>query len=67
MAAREVVVLVSGRGKREPLRRVLAGVATPDVPASVLAGHPELHDPHRPGRLFRMTRRVLRLRDIWAA
>ena len=40
MAAREVVVLVSGNGKREPLRRVLAGVATPDVPASVLAGHP---------------------------
>ncbi len=40
MAAREVVVLVSGSGKREPLRRVLAGVATPNVPASVLAGHP---------------------------
>ena len=40
MAAREVVVLVSGSGKREPLRRLLAGVATADVPASVLAGHP---------------------------
>ena len=40
MAAREVVVLVSGSGKREPLRRLLAGVARADVPASVLAGHP---------------------------
>jgi glucosamine-6-phosphate deaminase len=40
MAAREVVVLVSGSGKREPLRQLLAGVATTDVPASVLSGHP---------------------------
>lgn len=40
MAAREVVVLVSGSGKREPLRRLLAGVATTDVPASVRTGHP---------------------------
>ena len=39
MAARDVVVLVSGSGKREPLRRLLAGVATTDVPASVLTGH----------------------------
>jgi len=39
MAAREVVVLVSGRGKREALRRVLAGPGGVDVPASVLLGH----------------------------
>ena len=40
MGAREVVVLVSGSSKRESLRRLLAGPPTPDVPASVLAGHP---------------------------
>jgi glucosamine-6-phosphate deaminase len=40
MAAREVVVLVSGKGKREPLRRLLSGATAPDVPASVLALHP---------------------------
>ena len=40
MAAREVVVLVSGEGKREPLARMLDGPVTPDVPASVLQRHP---------------------------
>ena len=40
MAAREVVVLVSGKGKREPLERVLDGPVTPDVPASILRTHP---------------------------
>ena len=40
LAAREVVVLVSGRGKREALRRLLEGPTGPDVPASVLARHP---------------------------
>jgi glucosamine-6-phosphate deaminase len=38
-AAREVVVLVSGKGKREALGRLLSGTATPDVPASALARH----------------------------
>jgi glucosamine-6-phosphate deaminase len=38
--AREVVVLVSGPGKREPLRRLLEGEVTPALPASVLRLHP---------------------------
>jgi glucosamine-6-phosphate deaminase len=40
MAAREVVVLVSGRGKRAPLARLLEGPITPDLPASALQRHP---------------------------
>lgn len=40
LAAREVVVLVSGAAKREPLRRVLEGPVTPQVPASILRRHP---------------------------
>ena len=40
MAAREVVVLVSGRGKREALGRLLDGPITPDLPASALRRHP---------------------------
>lgn len=40
LESREVVLLVSGSNKREPLRRVLEGPATPDVPASVLRLHP---------------------------
>jgi glucosamine-6-phosphate deaminase len=40
LAAREVVVLVSGRQKREPLRRLIHGPITPDLPASILQGHP---------------------------
>jgi glucosamine-6-phosphate deaminase len=40
MAAREVVVLVSGRGKREPLRRLLEGPVSPELPASILRTHP---------------------------
>ena len=40
MAAREVVVLVSGEAKAEPLARALDGPVTPDVPASVLRTHP---------------------------
>ena len=40
MAAREVVVLVSGAKKREPLRHMLSSVAGPEIPASVLALHP---------------------------
>ena len=38
--AREVVVLVSGAGKREPLSGMLGGPVTPDVPASMLRLHP---------------------------
>lgn len=40
LRAREVVVLVSGAGKRAPLERVLEGPATPEVPASALQRHP---------------------------
>jgi len=40
LAAREVVVLVSGRLKREPLARVLDGPIDPAVPASALRLHP---------------------------
>ena len=40
MAAREVVVLVSGAHKRRALTAALAGPVTPAVPASVLQGHP---------------------------
>lgn len=40
LAAREVVLLVSGAAKREPLRRVLEALPTPEVPASILGLHP---------------------------
>src|SRR5256885_488797 len=40
MAAREVVVLVSGEAKADPLARALDGPVTPEVPASVLRTHP---------------------------
>lgn len=53
-AAREVVVLVSGRGKRPALRRLVEGPVTPEVPASVLRIHPRCtiladRDAHPPG------------------
>ena len=37
--AREVVVIVSGRGKRRALRRLVDGPIGPDVPASILRRH----------------------------
>jgi glucosamine-6-phosphate deaminase len=40
LRAREVVVLVSGGAKREPLRKLLDGPVTPEVPASILQRHP---------------------------
>jgi glucosamine-6-phosphate deaminase len=40
LEAREVVVLVSGAAKREPLRRMLHGEETPELPASALQRHP---------------------------
>jgi glucosamine-6-phosphate deaminase len=39
MAAREVIVLVSGEAKRTALAQMLDGPITPDVPASVLRTH----------------------------
>ncbi len=39
LRAREVVMLVSGRGKRAALERVLRGPVTPGVPASILRTH----------------------------
>ena len=38
--AREVVLLVSGAAKREPLQKLLDGPVTPEVPASILRRHP---------------------------
>lgn len=40
LEAREVVVLVSGAAKRDPLQKLLNGPVTPDVPASILQRHP---------------------------
>ena len=40
LGAREVAVLVSGAAKREPLRKLLEGPVTPEVPASILRHHP---------------------------
>ena len=40
VAAREVVLLVSGAAKRAPLTATLRGPVTPDVPASILQLHP---------------------------
>lgn len=40
LGAREVVVLVSGTGKRAALARMLDGPVTPEVPASILQTHP---------------------------
>lgn len=40
LAAREVVLLVSGAPKRDALRATLAGPVTPSVPASILHRHP---------------------------
>lgn len=40
MAAREVIVLVSGEAKRAPLVRMLDGPVDVDVPASILRAHP---------------------------
>lgn len=40
MAAHELVMLVSGARKREPLRKVLRGPLTPEVPGSILKLHP---------------------------
>lgn len=39
LEAREVVLLVSGGAKRDPLRRLLEGPITPEVPASILQRH----------------------------
>ena len=40
MAAREVIMLVSGAAKRGPLAAMRAGAVTPAVPASILRTHP---------------------------
>jgi glucosamine-6-phosphate deaminase len=38
--AREVVVIVSGRGKREALKGLMDGPIGPDIPATILRDHP---------------------------
>jgi glucosamine-6-phosphate deaminase len=42
LAARRVVLLVSGTGKGEIVHRALEGPVTPEIPASFLQQHPEL-------------------------
>lgn len=42
LAAREILLLVSGRHKRAALRRLLAGAVTPRLPASFLWLHPRV-------------------------
>jgi glucosamine-6-phosphate deaminase len=42
LAAREVLLLVTGREKSDALRAMLEGPAGPDVPASMLRDHPRL-------------------------
>lgn len=42
LAARCILLLVSGQAKAEPLARALSGPVTPDVPASILQGLPHL-------------------------
>lgn len=53
LAARRVVLLVSGAGKNDIVHRALEGPVTPAIPASFLQHHPELH--------------VLVDRDAWEA
>jgi glucosamine-6-phosphate deaminase len=38
LAARHILLLVSGRSKAEPIAKALTGPVTPDVPASILQG-----------------------------
>ncbi|WP_240245168.1 6-phosphogluconolactonase, partial [Escherichia coli] len=42
MAAKNLLIIVSGAGKAQALKNVLQGPATEDVPASVLQLHPSL-------------------------
>jgi glucosamine-6-phosphate deaminase len=42
LAARELLMLVSGEGKAEALRAMLEGAQGPDCPASLLRDHPRL-------------------------
>ena len=42
MAARSVLLVVSGEGKATILRDVLQGPVTPQVPASILQFHPSV-------------------------
>jgi glucosamine-6-phosphate deaminase len=43
LAARHVLLLVSGAAKRDILRKTLRGPVTPEVPASFLQRHPSVH------------------------
>jgi glucosamine-6-phosphate deaminase len=42
LASKAVLLLVSGEAKAEPLARALNGPVTPEVPASILQGFPQL-------------------------
>lgn len=42
MQAKKIVVIVSGEGKREIVKRAFTGPITPQVPASVLQLHSDV-------------------------
>lgn len=42
LAARQILLLVSGLAKADPLARALTGQITPDVPASILQKAPQV-------------------------
>jgi glucosamine-6-phosphate deaminase len=42
MAARKVLMIVTGRDKAEILKKAICGPVTPEVPASILQFHPDV-------------------------
>jgi len=42
MQAKKILMLISGRGKAEAVKRLLSGEITPDFPASILHKHPDV-------------------------
>lgn len=43
LEAKEILLIITGKNKKEVTRRFLSAKADPDVPASVLFGHPNWH------------------------
>lgn len=43
LEAREILLMISGKNKREVARQFLSAKADPDVPASLLFEHPNWH------------------------
>lgn len=42
MQAKKILMLISGKGKAEAVKRLLSGEITPDFPASILHKHPDV-------------------------